>query len=245
MDYIEDCSDKRLKGICAQCGVWMQDENKSVDHVPSKCLLRKSSGPSNNEYPTNLPVIPNCKDCNIRVSKDEEYLWLFLKCVLVGSTDPEKHSEPDVKRALTRHVGLRRKIESSKRILSDGGDETVVWKPDTHRVNRVVLKNARGHFYYECGEPILSEPDHVSVFPLIALSDNLRREFENVQSGSDSWPEVGSRQMTRILTRKDLCNGWVVVQDQVYRYRVEQVNGISVKSVLYEYLGVETFWDDQ
>ena len=245
MDYIEDCSDERLKGMCAQCGVWMRKGNKSVDHVPSKCLLTKSDGPSNNEYPTNLPVIPNCRDCNIRVSKDEEYTWLFLNCVLAGSTAPKEHTEPDVQRGLKRHVGLRKKIQRSKRIRFDGSDEIVEWKPDTQRVNRVVVKNARGHSYYECGEPILSEPERVSVFPLVALSDEMRREFERVQEGFGLWPEVGSRQMTRILTGKDFCNGWVVVQDGVYRYRVEDADGISVKSVLREYLGTEVYWGDQ
>lgn len=245
MDYIEDRSDERLKGICAQCGVFIQNENKSVDHVPSKCLLRKSEGPSNNEYPSNLPVIQNCRNCNNRVSKDEEYLSLFINCVLAGSTDPQEHIEPGVQRALKRHVGLRQEIQGSKTTRFDGSDEIIEWKPDVQRINRVVVKNARGHSYYEYGKPILSEPEQVSVYPLVAFSDESRREFERVQDGFGFWPEVGSRQMTRLLTGKGFCNGWVIVQDGVYRYRVDHADGITVKSVLREYLGTEVYWGDQ
>ena len=53
------------------------------------------------------------------------------------------------------------------------------------------------------------------------------------------WPEVGSRMMSRVLTGQDLRDGWVIVQEGIYRYRVDQFGGMLVRSVLFEYLATE------
>lgn len=114
------------------------------------------------------------------------------------------------------------------------------------RVNRVVVKNARGHAFYEYGEPMLREPDEVRAAPLESLTAAQRDAFENIQGDGmiAGWPEVGSRMMTRLVTGQDLRDGWVIVQDGVYRYGVAQSGGILVRSVLFEYLATEVRWDD-
>ena len=50
--------------------------------------------------------------------------------------------------------------------------------------------------------------------------------------------------MTRVMTGQDLCDGWVVVQDDVYRYGVAQCGVMLVRSVLFEYLATEVYWGD-
>ena len=110
----------------------------------------------------------------------------------------------------------------------------------------MVLKNARGHAFYEYGEPMLTEPEHVWAFPLAVISEAEREAFENDYAGTlAGWPEVGSRMMTRVVTGQDLCGVWVVVQDGVYRYRVDQCGTIRVRSILHEYLATEVYWTDK
>ena len=237
MEYIPDYSDERLKGMCAQCGQGLSRQNCSSDHAPSRCLLREP-------YPLNLPVIPTCTSCNTRSSKDEEYLFLFLQCVLVGSTDPSNHADAKVRRALQRQSKLRSRIERSKaEVLTLFGETELIWIPEEARVNQVVLKNARGHAYYEIGQPVLHEPDYVWARPLATLTRDQHLHFEGPLAGSSGSPEVGSRVMTRWVTGQDLLNGWVMVQDETYRYRVEQFGGFLVRSVLHEYLVTEVYWE--
>ena len=155
MDYINEFVDERQKSWCIHCGCGIGEVDTNKDHVPSKVLLRKP-------YPENLPVVPTCTTCNNSFSADEEYLSLFLHCVLVGSTDPERQADNKVARALRRHAKLRARIERSKtKYQSIGGKMRCIWKPETERVERVVVKNARGHAFYEYGEPMLLEPEHV------------------------------------------------------------------------------------
>lgn len=237
MEQIKELVDKRLKSWCIQCGAWIGDIQTSSDHIPSKSLLRKP-------FPANLPTIKICKSCNNSFAPDEEYLFLFLNCVLSGSTDPNRHTDIKAKRALLHGEKLRARIESSKtEYQAIEGNIRCVWNPETERVNRVIIKNARGHVFYELAESMLNAPDHVSITPLQTMTVAKRAEFNNVQPYG-AYPEVGSRMMTRIVEGQDLSDGWIVVQNGVYRYSVEQHGGILVRSVMFEYLATEVFWSD-
>lgn len=88
---------------------------------------------------------------------------------------------------------------------------------------------------------MLSEPDRVWFTPLQALSAEQRADFENADCGS--WPEVGSRMLTRAVTGQDLSEGWVVVQEGVYRCAVMEADGL-VRSVLHEFLATTVHWGD-
>ena len=185
------------------------------DHVPSKSLLTKP-------YPANLPVVQICAACNNGFSVDEEYLFLFLQCVLADSTDPACQTDSKIGRALQRHEKLRARIDHSRREYKTmRGKTRSIWKPELKRINRVILKNGRGHAFYEQGEPILAEREHVWSAPLEALTTAESSEFGLVQGKSvqpdgiefAGWAEVGSRMMMRAITGQDLFGNWVIVQD--------------------------------
>ena len=240
MDRIDEFVDERQKSWCIQCGAWTADVETNRDHVPSKALLREP-------YPEHLPFVETCVACNSGFSADEEYLSLFLHCVLAGSTDPEQHADEKIARALQRHKKLRARIERSKtKYTTIGGETRCVWKPEQERVERVVVKNARGHVLYEWGEPMLAQPEHVWILPLESMTAVEREEFENGGMAGEPapWPEVGSRMLTRVVTGQDMRAGWVIVQNGVYRFRVQQSGGMLVRIVLSEYLATEVQWSD-
>lgn len=235
MDEIEEFVDERNKAWCIHCGGWIVELATNRDHVPSKSLLRKP-------YPPNLPVVQVCRTCNSSFSLDEEYLIAFLGSVLVGSTDPKEQSVLNAQRVLSRNEKLKDRISQSRKIYTTiGGDTRSVWAPELDRINRIILKNARGHVFFEYGEPMPSEPEHVWAAPLETLTSQRRADFEAVGT-TGLWLEVGSRMLTRVLTGQDLLEGWVIVQEGVYRYAVSQEGAILVRAVLYEYLATEVYW---
>lgn len=238
METIEEFVDERQKSWCIHCTRWLADLKTNEDHVPTKSLLTKPR-------PHHLPVVTICRECNNSFSRDEQYAVTFLSCVLSGSTDPEKQRNPSAARALTKSPALRAMIERAKTECQTlGGDTRVVWQPDMDRIHRVIVKNARGHAYFEYGEPMMEAPVHVWASPLENLSESERERFEGLDGGGELtvWPEVGSRMMTRVLTGEDLDGGWVIVQEGTYRYAVQQTGGLRVRSVLSEYLATEVQW---
>jgi hypothetical protein len=237
MNHIEEFADQRQKSWCIHCGGWISELETNRDHVPSRGLLKKP-------YPDCLPVVQVCQRCNGSFSFDEEYLIVFLGAVLAGTTDPELQLRQEAATILRRSPKLRERIEGSKKTCrTPGGETKIIWKPEENRVRRVIVKNARGHAFFEVGEPMLSEPEHVWFAPMESLTDDERRRLEDV-SFAGGWPEVGSRMMTRLATGEDLSDGWVIVQDGVYRYVVSKSDGMLVKVVLFEYLAAEVYWCD-
>jgi hypothetical protein len=237
MHEIEESVDARQKSWCIHCGGWIAGLETNRDHVPSKSLLQEP-------YPANLPVVEICTGCNAGFSLDEEYLIAFLGSVLAGSTDPERQSNPKAERILRRNAKLRARIERAKTEHQTlGGVTRLFWIPETERMNRVILKNARGHAYFEYGEPMLDPPAHISAVPLEALTADQLADFEIIDSGR-LLPEVGSRMLWRVFGGQDLSDGWVLVQDGIYRYAVAQVGVMLVRTVLFEYLATEVYWSD-
>ena len=236
MDRIEEFVDERQKGWCVHCGNGIDEAVSNRDHVPSKSFLREPQ-------PANLPFILVCKACNEGYSLDEEYFATCLGCVLSGSTDPERQQDPRIQRILSRSPALRARIEQSRsesQTLS--GEHRIMWTPERPRIDRVILKNARGHAFFEYGEPMLDAPAHIWSAPVETMTPEDWHCFHEVAT-SNAWPEVGSRMMTRVLTGQDLVDGWVVVQDGSYRYSVIQEGRIVVRSVISDYLATEVFWD--
>ena len=245
MRQLNDYSDSRNKSFCIHCGSGLRPEESNRDHVPTRGLL-------NPPYPENLPVVEVCRQCNIGFSSDEEYLIAFLGSVLSGSTTPDPVRFPAASGILTHSPRLRDRINQSQRIQSTLWDHSnLSWEPELDRVERVIVKNARGHVLYEIGEPMLEQPSLVSVCPIQAMTARQVDQFDNVPSGS-GWPEVGSRMMQRAFivhrpgdSQEVYFDSWQDVQDSVYRYAVAQESdGILVRMVLREYLAAEVLWDE-
>lgn len=84
----------------------------------------------------------------------------------------------------------------------------IIWLPEIERIHQVILKNARGHAFYEYGEPMLDDPVSVTAVPLISMNQNQRNDFEEAGGPFAGRPEVGSRMITRVMTGQDLDDGW-------------------------------------
>lgn len=239
MQRIEEFSDERQRSWCIHCTRPLASLESNEDHVPSKSLLTKPR-------PHHLPVVKICKECNTSFSLDEQYVVTLLSSVLAGSTEPKEQPNASAARALTESPALRARIERSRtEYVTLGGETRILWKPDMDRIGRVALKNARGHAYFEYGEPMLDEPTHLWALPLESMTATERRDFEGLSDEGSlaPWPEVGSRMMTRLATGEDMVGQWVVVQEAVYRYSVKQDGGLRVRSVLFEYLATEVQWE--
>ena len=240
MRQLTDFSDDRNRGICVHCGEGLVSEKQTRDHVPSKVLLTSP-------YPENLPVVHACRRCNSGFGKDEEYLAALLASVICGSTNPQPDRFPDAVRVLQHSTQLRGRIDRARQVQGTlWGDPEITWYPELERVGRIIVKNARGHVFFELGQPIIDPPSYVNILPFQLMSCEQRNQFEIPSdiSGWDisGWPEVGSRLMQRVVAGECGPGGWIEVQDGVYRYAVSE--SLSVRMVLFEYLAAEVVWDE-
>jgi hypothetical protein len=188
---------------------------KRVIPLPSKVLLDEP-------YPANLPVVPACRACNGSFSHVENF------------------QRPKIRKILARRPALAAVIEAGRH-----HDDGIMFTVDRDRLRNVILKLARGHMAFEMNEPQLEEPSHAAIAPLISMSSEAGEAFEMHPDGPGTLlPEVGSRMLHRLVfSSPDMRqDGWIVVQDRRYRYRVAAANGYTVRIVLSEYLACEIAW---
>jgi hypothetical protein len=225
-----DGGDSRNKRFCAHCG----GPDETRDHNPSKVFL-------DNPLPDNLPVASSCQSCNAGFSDDEEYVACLLECVVVGHVEPERMERASIGRSIAANPRLQRELLAAQ--TEQEGQK--LWSPNASRVRRIALKLARGLVDFELNEPRLDEPEHVYIAPLLLLTEDSRREFEGEPGGFALWPEVGSRAFNRLCGdhADSYNNGWIFIQQDRFRYRVTQEDGMCVRIVLREYLAIDVAWD--
>lgn len=237
MKSLPDFVDERHKAWCIHCGEVLASVETNLDHVPSKSILDRP-------FPENLPTIRICRSCNTSFSNDEEYFIAFLGSVLAGSANPDHQVVERAEKTLSQNLRLQHEIEAQLRVEKDSdGNDRVVFVPDIERIRNVVIKNARGHVFFEHGQPALGEPANVAIEPLQNLTPEAVRLFEKIDYGP-GWPEVGSRLMSRLISGEDMrADGWVIVQPNVYRFAVVDDGQFVVRTVIREYLATEVVWD--
>ena len=229
-------ADDRQKAWCIHCGGLLSSLVTNRDHVPTRSLL-------GHPLPQNLPSVEICKACNEGFALDEQYLVAFLGAVISGSVEPSSQNHAASARILGDRY-LRTRIDRSRTTYRTvSGEVHHRWRPEQDRVDNVIVKNARGHALHELREPMLGPPSATWSFPLGSMSMSEREDFEDAEDGGFAhWPEVGSRMMQRLITGDDLDGPWIVVQEGRYRYRVDQHDGVCVRSVIHGYLATEVRW---
>jgi len=232
---INDFTDERYKGFCLHCGASLKSAGGTRDHVPSKVLLDRP-------LPSNVHTVEVCRSCNNGFSADEEYFAAFLGATMAGGVVPVPEMIESARRALEGNVKLAAEIGRSARSYEDeDGIRRLTWLPDRKRIEKIVVKNARGHAFYELGQPCYGEPDLVILQPLVTAPEEWLAEFLQADHGN-AWPEVGSRLLQRLYSGEDMAAGWIVVQPGVYVFTVLEDDGIVVRSIIREYLLTEVRW---
>ena len=236
MKQIYHFSDQLSSEDCIPCHDNSHSKQYSRDHIPTKALLDPP-------YPESLMGVGMCQECNSGFAKDEEYFAAFLASVISGSIETDPQRFPTASRILAHNSRLRSRIAGARRMGATlGKDSVVTWIPEIERIERVIVKNARGHILFELGQAITSPPTHARIVPIEQLSPQQLRQFEYPQ-GYAGWPEVGSRLMLRLLETGECGEGgWMEVQNGVYRYAVDELPRVRI--VLREYLAAEVAWDE-
>lgn len=140
------------QGICALCG---RRGKVTRDHIPPKCLFGKKGC-----LPSDLITIPACDTCNLKTSRDDEY----LRFVMAGRADVAGHPVADSLRdSIVRSLGrpearafARSFIESLATVdaFTDGGiylGPRIGFRRDYARVEAAIKKIIRGLFFHEYG----------------------------------------------------------------------------------------------
>lgn len=223
---------------CVYCG----DKADTREHCPSKAFLNKP-------YPTDLPTVPACKQCNNGFSADERYTSAYINYLYEYYENGNIDIFSSGTETRRENVDARRAVE--KFVQTPCGDEKLM---------RIFTKLAVCHAAYEISAGYYSQ-DHTvtisriaySIKPLLEAAE--WQELERMEIISDEiLPEIGSRAFRNIyvveMKTKSadgegcrmpmLLMDWVDVQEGFYQYQVYFKNGqVWVKMIIRDFLYCE------
>jgi len=203
--------------ICIYCG----EEANTREHCPPKAFLQEP-------YPTDLPVLPACKDCNNGYSNDEHFTKTFLLYLYDVC-----HRRRTSSSAYSQHI-----IDVANQYLDDGRLN--------RRVLRVFTKIAIGHAVYELSEGFLdegwcSDKSKIQMILRDSCDDAVWNEM-NQPVILSTIPELGSRSMESTFVVQNSSQEplpimmWHDVENNIYRY-ICYIDGnqIIVKMIIWDY----------
>lgn len=231
MKNVSNYGDSRSTGFCVHCG---SSEPDTRDHAPSKVFL-------DSPLPANLPLSPSCKQCNNGFSSDELYLACLLECITTGDVNINHFEREKIKTAVSKDRKILEELKRARTVVNN----QILWKYEEQRIEKVIVKLARCHAAFELNEPQIDCPSHISISPIILMTDDAYRDFIASSGVFAGWPEVGSRAMTRLVASDTDIDqrGWITVQKDRYMYKVGWENGVNVKIIIRDYLAVEVVWE--
>lgn len=141
---------------CYNCGCELTKENKGTDeHIPMRALYRCYSA----MYKKNLLTVPACNACNNQYSKIDED---FKNIIALWAINENIEINNGFIQSACRSPKLRSKI----RILQD----KIISEFSSRNYNDVHLKNFKGLYYEQYGEPL---PMTYQIIILADLSDKI------------------------------------------------------------------------
>ena len=233
MKFVPDFSHSGLKAWCIFCRTALSNQNASKEHVPSKVFLQKP-------YPENLGVIYTCSSCNNRFSLDEEYSAVVVSVMKSGNCDPKRQAISTASKIMERKSKLTSSLRSGfVQHYAPSGKVYTKFSFNKDRLDNVIQKNARTIALYEVGEGYLSDNATVTWWTANQIGKEERIEFEFIDD-PDSFPEVGCRMLFRLIEAKDMVNGWVAVQPDIFRYALSWSSEfLKIRMVFSEFLFAE------
>lgn len=223
---------KKDNFICIYC----PNEADSREHLPSKTFLDEP-------YPSELSIVPSCKQCNKSYSDNEQYLACLIDYVEYKSNNLEEPRRDKIKTTFQSRPNLKKILE--KETEYNENDDLNCINYNIEKVEEIILKLSIGHAAYELNAIYLGEPKAVEHKFLIDLTEE---EYDNFNSSviMEVIPEIGSRAATEVHYTSDglPIYIWQVVQDKQYRFLAfHYADTTRVRIVIGEFLYAQVIWE--
>ena len=170
---------QHFPNICYECGISLDQESLTKEHVPPKCFFPKSDNIS-------LITVPSCIEHNGGKSDDDEHLLQIISLQILAN---EKGQNIGVNRAVK---GILRNRKRTKSLASNATlvyvDEektgqlkpTFAFKFDEYKFNDSISSICKGLYYYEFHKVFNGDVNIYNEFQISLDEDsmNKNKEFE-------------------------------------------------------------------
>ena len=216
------------QGRCFHCAQKFASEAMIAMRIPADGIASDARRGS-------IVRVSMCRSCAMRVSGDDAYLSMFLKQGIANVPELERDRPRD------GEIGVFTHEEQLLVSAAYDGLPRFISNPQYERILAVIVKNARAHVLAELGRVMPGWPDAMLVKTLPNASLAWIDSFLKIDH-TQTWPQAGSRLMVRMFTGENMQSGWIIVAPDSYAYTVFENGGVTVRSIIKEYLLTEISW---
>jgi hypothetical protein len=147
--------------VCYKCGTALTEDNKTREHIPPKCFVRK-------ENYKKLIIVPSCRICNEGRHRDDEYFKNWLTAA-IGSRNKEAKFiyENKTKKSWlytpSIKIGMRNMLKKVEVVTPAGlhlGQQTLIYAEEK-RGKPVIDSIAKGILWHHFGNKEVKIPFNI------------------------------------------------------------------------------------
>lgn len=225
-----------LPNICYECGILLDQESLTKEHVPPKCLFPKNDKVS-------LITVPSCIEHNGGKSNDDEYLLQIISLQILANEKGQNIATNKAVKSMFRNRKRTRSLASNATLVYVDEKRTGQLKPtfafkfDEDKFNNSISSVCKGLYYYEFHKVFNGSVKIYNEFQISLDDDSIKQnqEFEK----------------NRILIKKNFSNIERKGENQeIFYYQImKPPKGLgfsfAIRLCFYEGIGILAFLQEK
>ena len=168
---------KQFPNICYECGIPLDQESLTKEHVPPKCFFPKSDKAS-------LITVPSCIEHNGGKSNDDEYLLQMISIQIQANEKGQNIAQEKAIRGILRNKKRTKELANNANTVyvdeNNNGQlrPTFAFKFDADKYNNSISSICKGLYYYEFHKVFNGEVRIYNEFEVSLDNDSVDRNQE-------------------------------------------------------------------
>lgn len=227
---------QHIPNMCYECGIPLDQESLTKEHVPPKCLFPKNDKVS-------LITVPSCIEHNGGKSNDDEHLLQIISIQILANEKGQDIATNKAVKSILRNRKRTRSLASNATLIYVDEERTGQLKPtfafkfDEDKFNNSISSVCKGLYYHEFHKVFNGDIKVYNEFQ-IALDDdsiNKNKEFEK----------------NRVLIEKNFSNVERKGDNQeIFYYQIMKLPkglgfSFAIRLCFYEGIGVLAFLQEK
>ena len=172
-----------LPNVCYECGVKLDRNPLTKEHVPPKCFFPKTDKES-------LITVPSCIEHNSGKSGDDEYLFQMISIQIQANEKGQDFAVNKTVRSILRNRKLTKNLaETATQVYVDENKDgrlkpTFAFEYDAERIEKSIISICKGVYFYEFHKVFSGSIRTYNEFQFSLDNDSIERnqEFENMRN---------------------------------------------------------------
>ena len=227
---------QHLPNICYECGILLNQESLTKEHVPPKCFFPKKES-------ITLITVPSCIEHNGGKSSDDEHLLQIISLQILANEKGQNIATSKAVKGILRNKKRTKSLASNATLVYVDEEKTGQLKPtfafkfDEFKLNNSVSSICKGLYYHEFHKVFNGDIEIYNEFQISLDDDSINKNQEYEKN--------------RILIKKNFSDVERKGKNQeIFYYQIMKLPkglgfSLAIRLCFYEGIGILAFLQEK